>query len=197
MWDIENENMEMMELRYRRKMIFFVAVIYSVITGITRLALYSGGECSFEKSTGSFTAADTITGILAYADATSAGTVPASTPVRTSVAVTPAVGDSVGETQPDIEPPAVNAMAAVIVEESTGRILYDKNALKRRSIASTTKIMTALVTLENANVEDEVVISKRAASIGGRSRPEDGRQVCAEELLYALLLVSAMTQPLR
>jgi D-alanyl-D-alanine carboxypeptidase (penicillin-binding protein 5/6) len=83
-------------------------------------------------------------------------------------------------------------MAAVVVEESTGRILYDKNALARRSIASTTKIMTALVALENANVEDEVVISKRAAGIGGSTIGlRQGEKYTLRELLYALLLNSA------
>ena len=86
---------------------------------------------------------------------------------------------------------AINAVASV-AEESTGRILYEKNALAKRSIASTTKIMTALVALENANVEDVVVISKRAASIGGSvAHLRQGERYTLKELLYALLLTSA------
>jgi len=89
------------------------------------------------------------------------------------------------------KPPVINALAAVVVEESTGRILYSKNALQKRSIASTTKIMTALVALENANVEDEVTISKRAASIGGSTAGlREGEKYTLKELLYALLLIS-------
>ncbi|NLH96089.1 MAG: D-alanyl-D-alanine carboxypeptidase [Clostridiaceae bacterium] len=96
------------------------------------------------------------------------------------------------ETGQDVEPPVINAMAAVVVEESTGRILYEKNALQKRSIASTTKIMTALVALENANVEDVVTVSRRAASIGGSvASLRQGDKYTLRELLYALLLVSA------
>jgi D-alanyl-D-alanine carboxypeptidase (penicillin-binding protein 5/6) len=91
----------------------------------------------------------------------------------------------------DMEPPSVNALAAVVVEESTGRILYNKNALERRSIASTTKIMTALVALENANPEDIVRVSKRAAAIGGsRAGLREGEQYTLRELLYAMMMIS-------
>ncbi|HOQ06453.1 MAG TPA: D-alanyl-D-alanine carboxypeptidase family protein [Clostridiales bacterium] len=96
------------------------------------------------------------------------------------------------ETEQDMRPPEINAMAAVIVEESTGRVLYEKNALQKRSIASTTKIMTALVALENANVEDVVVVSRRAASIGGSvAGLKEGDKYTLRELLYALMLISA------
>ncbi len=91
----------------------------------------------------------------------------------------------------EMEPPAVNALAAVVVEESTGRILYDKNALEKRSIASTTKIMTALVALENSHPEDVVKISKRAASIGGSTAGlREGEEYSMRELLYAMMMIS-------
>lgn len=91
----------------------------------------------------------------------------------------------------DIAPPAVNALAAVVVEETTGRILYDKNALERRSIASTTKIMTALVALENGHPEDKVRVSKRAAAIGGSTAGlREGEEYTLRELLYAMMMIS-------
>lgn len=91
----------------------------------------------------------------------------------------------------NIKPPVINALAAVVVEESTGRILYSRNAMDKRSIASTTKIMTALVALENANVEDEVTVSKRAVSIGGSVVGlREGQKYTLRELLYALLMIS-------
>ncbi len=93
--------------------------------------------------------------------------------------------------QKEMKPPVINAQAAVVVEETTGRILFNKNALDKRSIASTTKIMTALVALENANVEDEVTVSKRAASIGGSTIGlRVGQKYSLKELLYALLMIS-------
>jgi len=89
------------------------------------------------------------------------------------------------------EPPVINALAAVAVEESTGRILYGRYAMEIRSIESTTKIMTALVALENAHADDEVVISKRASSIGGSVVGlGEGQKYTLKELLYGLLMIS-------
>lgn len=88
--------------------------------------------------------------------------------------------------------PTVNALAAVVIEVSSGRILYSKNAAVRRSIASTTKIMTAIVALENGNLEDEVQISKRAAGIRGSTLGmRTGQKFTLRELLYAMLMISA------
>ncbi|HEX2946521.1 MAG TPA: D-alanyl-D-alanine carboxypeptidase family protein [Clostridia bacterium] len=88
-------------------------------------------------------------------------------------------------------PPQINAITAVVIEESTGRILYNKNATQKRSIASTTKIMTALVALENADLDEQVKVSKRAAGIGGSVmglRTDDNYTL--KELLYAMLMIS-------
>jgi len=92
----------------------------------------------------------------------------------------------------DQKPPALNALAAIVVEESTGRVLFARNADQKRSIASTTKIMTALVALENGNLEDTVTISKRAAAIGGSTAGmQAGEKYTLRELLYAMLMISA------
>lgn len=89
-------------------------------------------------------------------------------------------------------PPAINAMAAVVMEESSGRILYEKNALQKRSVASTTKIMTALVAMENANLDETVEVSQKAASIGGSEMGlKIGDKYTLKELLYAMLIISA------
>ena len=90
------------------------------------------------------------------------------------------------------KPPTINALAAVVLEVSSGRVLYSKNATVRRSIASTTKIMTAIVALENGGLEDEVTISKRAAGIGGSTIGlQAGQKFTLKELLYAMLMSSA------
>jgi D-alanyl-D-alanine carboxypeptidase (penicillin-binding protein 5/6) len=92
----------------------------------------------------------------------------------------------------ELKPPVINALAAVVVEESSGRVLYEKNATQKRSIASTTKIMTAIVALENANLDEEIVISKRAASIGGSVIGlRAGQKYTVREMLYAMLMASA------
>jgi D-alanyl-D-alanine carboxypeptidase (penicillin-binding protein 5/6) len=88
--------------------------------------------------------------------------------------------------------PNINAMAAVVVEMNTGRVLYAKNATQKRAIASTTKIMTATVALENGNLDDEVVISRKAALTGGSTMGVAAGQVYTlRELLYGMLLSSA------
>lgn len=58
------------------------------------------------------------------------------------------------------EEPKVNAISAVVVDGDTGRILWGKNENKPMAMASTTKIMTALVALENSDVTKETTVSK-------------------------------------
>ncbi|HEY9061318.1 MAG TPA: D-alanyl-D-alanine carboxypeptidase family protein [Pseudobacteroides sp.] len=92
---------------------------------------------------------------------------------------------------PDATVPVINAHAAIVMDANSGRILYSKNADQRKYIASTTKIMTAIVTLENGNVDDVVTISKRAASIQGSSiNLREGEKLKLKELLYGLMLNS-------
>lgn len=87
--------------------------------------------------------------------------------------------------------PVIDAAAAIVMDAKTGRVLYSKNATIRRSIASTTKIMTALVAIENGNPDDIVTISSRAASIWGSNiNLQTGQKYTLNELLYGLLLNS-------
>ncbi|MGI6086260.1 MAG: D-alanyl-D-alanine carboxypeptidase family protein [Acetivibrionales bacterium] len=64
---------------------------------------------------------------------------------------------ALAETQPDI-----SAKAFILIDMETGQVLAEKNADERRSPASTTKIMTALVALENASLDDEMTASQNA-----------------------------------
>ena len=87
--------------------------------------------------------------------------------------------------------PNVKAQSAIVIDCETGRVLYEKNAYQKRPMASTTKIMTAIIALENGNLNDTVEISKRAASIGGsviKLKQNDTYKL--EELLYGLLMKS-------
>ena len=83
------------------------------------------------------------------------------------------------------------AQAAVLMDADSGRILYAKNADSQMAMASTTKIMTLLVALENGNPEDMVTVSAYAAS-----RPKvklymkEGEQYRLGDLYYALMLES-------
>ena len=90
-----------------------------------------------------------------------------------------------------INEPQINARAAIIYDRSTKQIIWGKNEMEKRAMASTTKIMTAIVVLENANLDDVVTISKKAAGTGGsrlKIRAED--KIAVRDLLYGLMLRS-------
>ncbi len=82
--------------------------------------------------------------------------------------------------------------AAIVMEASTGRILYGKNPNLRLLPASTTKLMTAMVTLDRVNPGDTVVISRNAESCSPvKARFRVGEKVTVETLLNAALIKSA------
>ena len=85
----------------------------------------------------------------------------------------------------------ISAQAAIVMEQSTGRVLYAANADAVLPMASTTKIMTALCVLENAALDDTVTIDARMAGIEGSSMYlEVGETLTVEQLLYGLMLRS-------
>ena len=85
----------------------------------------------------------------------------------------------------------LHAQSAVLVDGETGRILYEKNANKKMAMASTTKIMTCLVALENSKPDDIVTISQYAASMPDvQLNAIEGDVFYIEDLLYALMLES-------
>ncbi len=88
--------------------------------------------------------------------------------------------------------PSVSAKSAVLIEAESGKVLYQQNAFVRMPMASTTKIMTALVAIESGNIERTVSVSPDAVGIEGSSvylYPHE--KLTLEQLLYALLLESA------
>lgn len=89
-------------------------------------------------------------------------------------------------------PTAINSKSAIIIERSTGTILFGKNEKDIRKMASTTKIMTAMIVLENVeNLSEVVIVSKKAASIGGsRLGLSFNSKITVKDLLYGLLLCS-------
>lgn len=83
------------------------------------------------------------------------------------------------------------ARAAIVVHPETGAVLYEKNADERLGIASTTKIMTALVVLEHCALEEPVEILPEYTAVEGSSMYlRAGETYTVEELLYGLMLVS-------
>lgn len=86
----------------------------------------------------------------------------------------------------------VRSRAAVVMNASTGKILYAKNPDLRCQPASTTKLMTALIVVENVHLNDIVKISRNAAYVSPHKAGfKEGDEVTVEKLLYAALLGSA------
>lgn len=88
--------------------------------------------------------------------------------------------------------PKISAASAVLMDAGTGRVLYEKDSHTRRLIASTTKLMTALVALESGHdLEETVTVAREWTGTEGSSiylRP--GEEITLEALLYGLLLRS-------
>lgn len=84
----------------------------------------------------------------------------------------------------------IKAESALVFDITTQKTLYDKNATKRLPMASLTKIMTAILALENYNKEQSFTVP-RDALVGEDSMGlSDGETVTLEDLLYGLMLVS-------
>lgn len=91
--------------------------------------------------------------------------------------------------------PEVSASSAILIEADTGEVIFEKNANERLPMASTTKIMTAVVALEAISDEDlsrTVSVAESACGVEGSSiYLTPGEELSLEELLYAMLLESA------
>lgn len=86
---------------------------------------------------------------------------------------------------------ALYAQSAVLMDADTGRILYAKNAEEQRPMASTTKIMTLILALENANPDDIVTVSDYAASMPDvQLHLRAGEHYRLGDLLYSMMLES-------
>lgn len=87
--------------------------------------------------------------------------------------------------------PVIDAAAAVVMDSESGRVLFSKNPTQKRAMASTTKIMTAIIAIEKGRLDDVVTVSSRAAGIwGSKINLVSGSKYKLEELLYGLLMNS-------
>ncbi len=87
--------------------------------------------------------------------------------------------------------PVLTAKSAIVIEASTGRILFAKGSADRRPPASTTKMMTLIVALEHGNLDDVVTTSPGAATTEGSSLwLAPGEQLKLKDMLYGMMLVS-------
>ena len=84
----------------------------------------------------------------------------------------------------------VSAAAAVLMDADSGRLLYEKNGEKRMLIASITKLMTALVALEQGGLQQEITVTGGHMAEGSSMYLRPGEKLTLETLLYGLLLSS-------
>lgn len=85
----------------------------------------------------------------------------------------------------------VSAVSAIVMEAATGRVLYEKNAGQRLPMASTTKVMTAIVAIESADLNDVVTVSANASGVEGSSIWLGvGEKMTLSDMLYGLMLAS-------
>lgn len=88
--------------------------------------------------------------------------------------------------------PENSAKSAVVIDAESGKILYEKDAHTRKGMASTTKIMTALIALETTALDKIVTVDPRACGVEGSSvYLFENEKITMESLLYALMLQSA------
>ena len=94
--------------------------------------------------------------------------------------------------QNSLPTPDVSAKSAILIEASTGEVIWSENPDQRLPMASTTKIMTALVAIESGDVKRTVSISPLAVGVEGSSvYLYANEKMTLEDLIYAMLLESA------
>ncbi len=87
--------------------------------------------------------------------------------------------------------PEVSATAAILIDAASGEILFSKNANARLPMASTTKIMTAIVVLETLDPQQKVTVSANAVSVeGSKASLVKGEVLTVDQLLHGLLIIS-------
>ena len=89
------------------------------------------------------------------------------------------------------EEPKINSRYAVVLDRQSKAILYGKNEKEKTKMASTTKIMTALIVIENTNLNNVIEITPKAAGTGGsRLKLKAKDKITVRDLLYGLMLRS-------
>lgn len=109
-----------------------------------------------------------------------------------TIDVTAEITDALVETPSIDKLPQINSRAYVVIDRNTNMVLLGKNEKEKKKMASTTKIMTAIVVLEQCpDLQKVVEVSKKAAGTGGsRLGLKTGDKITIYDLLYGLLLCS-------
>lgn len=85
----------------------------------------------------------------------------------------------------------VNARSAIALDKESGTVLYEQNAYEIVPMASTTKILTSLIAIEQGNLDKKVTISKKAASVRGSTVGyKENEEITLKELTFGLMFKS-------
>ena len=87
--------------------------------------------------------------------------------------------------------PKIDGTSAIMIDATTGDVLYEKNADEKRDPASITKILTCLLIIENMDLQQKVTITEDSSPVGMNIEMKKGEVFTVEQLLYALMLPSA------
>jgi len=105
---------------------------------------------------------------------------------KIDIAKIPAPPTQIKNTQPNIA-----AKYAILVDKDTGKVLYEKNANEVVPIASTTKLASAAIVLENMNLNDQVIVKREIALTPGSTMGlKTSEKISVEKLLEGMLVVS-------
>ena len=98
---------------------------------------------------------------------------------------------TVSDTSSSLDSASLNSRACIVLDRKSNRIIYGKNEKNKVKMASTTKIMTATIVIENYDLSKTVEISKKAAGTGGsRLGLKQGDKISVLDLLHGLMLCS-------
>lgn len=91
------------------------------------------------------------------------------------------------------EGPSLNAEGAILIDYDSGEILFEKNSHSKLYPASTTKLLTAILAVENSSLSDVVTVDQEVVDLtkGSHIALEPGEMMTMEQMLHALLLPSA------
>ncbi len=85
----------------------------------------------------------------------------------------------------------INSPSAIVIDSDSGRVLYEKDGYSRRKVASLTKMITAIVTIENVKLDEVVTVKTPSSSIGGSTvGMKKGDKITVEALMHGMLMKS-------
>lgn len=108
-----------------------------------------------------------------------------------SLIFTQVLGASVNAKSKDNTDFKVNARSAIALDKETGTVLYEQNAYEIVPMASTTKILTSLIAIEQGDLDKKVIISKKAAGVRGSTVGyKANEEIALKELIFGLMFKS-------